>query len=43
MERWEASGYGYEKDRGEIIVTLEMFSILTLVVNTRTYTGVIIV
>lgn len=29
----------YEKETGKIPVVLEMFSVLTMVVNTRTYEG----
>ena len=34
--RWAARVYGYEEETGEIPGVLEMFSILTVVVNTKT-------
>lgn len=34
--RWTATVYGYEEETGEIPGVMEMFSILTVVVNTKT-------
>lgn len=36
---WEGGGCGYRKDSSELLVVLELPSILTVVVETQTYTG----
>lgn len=36
---WEESGYGCQRAKQEILVVMELFCILTMVLDTQTYTS----